>query len=574
VSQRPHYLELAGETVFATLHEGERRSGIGVLISPPFGWEQLDSHRTLLRLAERLAQDGHVALRLDLPRSGDSRGEPEQPGMIEAARDALAGAAEHLRTAAGATRIVAFGVGFGGILGCWAHAQGAPIDDLALWAVPARGSRVLRELRAFSRAIDELDLFDPTDAPEDGGLEVAGFPLAPDAVAALESLDISALREARVPARVLLLGRDGLAPDETLGEHFERGAAELTAAQGPSYGAIMGEPSDAPETATLIATTSEWIGAGETSAPAGGVGRVNERDELVLAELRVRETPIELDQGAGTVRGILARPRGQATDLCAVVIGAGTVRRIGLGRASVALARRWAARGIPTVRVDLPGIGDSDGEHEPFRADIDGLYRRGVGVQVAAVLAALARTDLPQRYLLVGQCSGAYWAFHRSLADPRVRATVLVNPPPLKWPGAALSRRPLDVTAYLSGVLRRLARGRLSEVVRDARERKRLPRIGHSLARRISPSPRRRLGRQFASLHARGTLTHMVIGRDEPVEAEIAAAGAAGLTEPWPGVTIERLPFRDHTILALAHQRAVAEAVDRALEQVLSALEL
>ena len=60
--------------------------------------------------------------------------------------------------------------------------------------------------------------------------------------------------------------------------------------------------------------------------------------------------------------GILTEPVGPAVDLCAVWLNAGPQRRIGPNRMWVETARRWAALGVPSVRVDLAAIGDADGD--------------------------------------------------------------------------------------------------------------------------------------------------------------------------------------------------------------------
>ena len=102
-----------------------------------------------------------------------------------------------------------------------AVAGGAPIDDLVLWAVPASGRRLVRELRAFASLYTvEIDPVyapdEPTAEPEqlsDGSLEVSGFLLSASTVEALGALDLAALRLPDHPGRrVLLLERDGIEP--------------------------------------------------------------------------------------------------------------------------------------------------------------------------------------------------------------------------------------------------------------------------------------------------------------------------------------------------------------------------
>lgn len=138
------YLRTRPDTTFAVLHPAaERRSagGAGVVLCPPFGWDELCAHRAYLHWAERLAAAGHAALRLDLPGSGESGGSPRDPERIGSSCAAISTAAAWLRATAGCERIVALGVGLGGLLACAALSDGAPIDDLLLWSVPAKERR-------------------------------------------------------------------------------------------------------------------------------------------------------------------------------------------------------------------------------------------------------------------------------------------------------------------------------------------------------------------------------------------------------------------------------------------------
>ena len=85
------------------------------------------------------------------------------------------------------------------------------------------------------------------------------------------------------------------------------------------------------------------------------------RDEAFLdvGGVRVREAPFLVEHEVGTLFGILAEPvDGPRPPLAAIFLNAGAVRRIGPNRLWVEAARRAAAEGLPTLRVDLEGIGD------------------------------------------------------------------------------------------------------------------------------------------------------------------------------------------------------------------------
>ncbi len=237
---RPMYLQGSGTPFFAVLHTavGPPRE-TAVLLCPPFGWEDMCTYRIRREWAEHLARTGHTTLRIDLPGSGDSGGTPADPGQLEAWTQAVDEAARWLRRSGHAGRVAVIGIGLGGMVSCRAALGGAPIDELVLWSVPARGRTLLRELRAFS-ALEVANILvagepprsDPRDEGTRGGQRLPA-----------ERRNGAGARTPRPPARsrpprgrvarALLLGRDGLKVDGALLGALESAGAAVTVADGP-----------------------------------------------------------------------------------------------------------------------------------------------------------------------------------------------------------------------------------------------------------------------------------------------------------------------------------------------------
>ena len=55
-----------------------------MLMCPPFGWEEMCSHRGRRAWALMLASLGYSTARLDLPSTGNSGGLPSDPGRLDA----------------------------------------------------------------------------------------------------------------------------------------------------------------------------------------------------------------------------------------------------------------------------------------------------------------------------------------------------------------------------------------------------------------------------------------------------------------------------------------------------------
>ena len=138
--------------------------------------------------------------------------------------------------------------------------------------------------------------------------------------------------------------------------------------------------------------------------------------------------------GPGALFGILAEPADRpAADVAAVFLNAGAVRRIGPNRIWVETARRWATDGVPTIRLDLDGIGDSDGDADRYQ-DVAAFYVRDAAADEIrcgdgpASGSRVRAADHPRRAVrrwLLG--------FQGADRDERVTAALLLNPGALVW---------------------------------------------------------------------------------------------------------------------------------------------
>jgi len=587
---QPLFLPAEPDPAFATLHPAAAgATGAAVLILPPFGWDEICSYRGLRFWAEQLAGAGHPALRLTLPGTGDSGGHPRDPDRLGAWLAAVSGAAAWLRETTGAERLVALGIGLGGLLACRAASDGAEIDDLVLWGTPARGRTLLRGLRAFSH-LEHAELYagvsDPPPVTE-GEIESGGFVLTAETMTALERVDLATLSlPAARQRRVLLLDRDGLAADRDLRGWLEGAGAAVTVAPGPGFGELTSHPQFAAPPLGVIARVGAWLaessqpaslGMGATVQPSGGPG----------VELRVsgegdgdggviRETALAIPHAGGQLAGVLSEPLEATGRTPAVIlVNAGAVRRVGPNRMWVEAARRWAATGVPVLRLDMEAIGDSDGDEVPYRSDA-ALYTSRFVPHVARAMDALQARGVAEEFVVGGLCSGAYWALHAALQDRRVCGLLLVNPRVLIWTaglGASrdlrvlLTERPslTRIRKVATGPrLRSLARWTATAPLRAARP---------SRSRDVQLTARR-LDAEIDELVASGCRIAWVFADREPLQAELTRTGRLDELLASPNVTLERIHVRDHTMRPLWAQRELHAALDRALTREPGVLEL
>jgi alpha-beta hydrolase superfamily lysophospholipase len=600
---RALYLSEAGEHVFALFHPpaGGRAHDSAILICPPFGWEEVCSYRSRHEWAERLAGAGYPTLRLDLPSTGDSGGMPGAGDRVAAWRRAVRGAAFWLAESAPAREVTAIGIGLGGMLACTAISEGAPIGQAVLWAVPASGRALLRELRAFERL--EASRFATREqrraGPQPDVVRAGGFTLCAETVSDLKALELTALDLSPLAAagragRVLLLERDGMAVDRRLREHLQRCGARGRALPGPGYGAMTDEPHHARAPERVFATVQSWLAEPSPSSPPRGSdshrgengGRRARRGgprpaaagappcEVAVAELEedgvaIRERSLVIERDGARLFGVLSEaPDAGAGELAAVLLNAGAIRRIGPNRLWVEIARRWAARGVPVLRLDLEGLGDAEGDAARF-ADVAELYVPQFVAQVRVALDTLAETGVARSFALAGLCSGAYWAFHAALADERVAAAFMLNPRTLFWDASQETVRNIRRGLLKPSSWRMIMQGHVS-LARVGQVVKRAPQslLASALARAQGRGGASELELALDRLRDADRQLAFVFSDEEPLHEELVRGALLPNADRWPNVTLELIAGRDHTLRPPASQRGAHEALDRALERL------
>jgi alpha-beta hydrolase superfamily lysophospholipase len=583
MASRPLHLTGDDAAVFA-IHDAPpagTEPGAPVLICSPWGWDDVASYRARRGWARRLAAAGHHTLRLDLPATGNSDGRPGDEGVVDAWVMAIIAAAGWLAAAAGAASVVAVGLGLGGLLGLQAAGEGAPIAAMALWGVPGSGRRFVRETRAFAglQSWTADPDFDPGVA--EGWIEAAGFGLAPPTIEALSKLAPG--ERVGVLRSVLAFERDGIPTDPKLLARLGAAGVAVESAPGAGWGDFVSHPERA-ELADAVATRFEsWLDGLDLPTPTA----VPEEPapDPVPASLRAwnaRETAVTLPAPWGDTVGVLAEPEGGGGgDLCAVFLNAGAVRGVGPSRLWTETARDWAAAGVPSLRVDLEGIGEADGEPSGELGVGDFYAPRYIG-QVRGVLDECERRGWGRRFLLVGLCAGGYWAFQTAVADERVVGAFAINAGALRWHPNLLTLRAARLGggraregAYWRKLLHgEVERGKVAAMLRSMVRRAVLG-AGAAFARPFGRSQSQRLVAGIEAdldrLGADGKRVLLAFSAKEPLGEEVEADGLE--RRHRPGIDFATLPGSDHTLRPPVAQRAFHELVDAELSRLRGGVE-
>ncbi len=325
-----------------------------------------------------------------------------------------------------------------------AIARGTSVDDLVLWGMPATRPCAHSRDQGVRRASSS---FKPesrsTTCPKDE-LCAGGHVLARQTLAELSALDAAALIAVAAPASALVIGRDGIgtrwciARSAAVRRH--RGAASTRSRLGCSARAA-----------------SITVAEGRLRDRESMVGRTCDRTFRACISpkrkastksgspgARVRETPIVFERAGQQLYAIVSQPLDSpVADGTIIMFNAGAIRRIGPNRIWTEAARRWAAAGVPVIRVDIEGIGDAGGEGGKYAEGDEAFYTPNLVEQARGALELAEELGLPDRFVLGGLCSGAYWSFELAASDPRVRGIMMLNPRLLVFDAGAEGNREL-----------------------------------------------------------------------------------------------------------------------------------
>jgi pimeloyl-ACP methyl ester carboxylesterase len=165
--------------------------------------------------------------------------------------------------------------------------------------------------------------------------------------------------------------------------------------------------------------------------------------------------------------GVLSLVDAPAPEAGVVLLNPGLIHRIGNGRLNVRLARVLAAHGVPSLRFDFSGIGDS-----VRRTDRPRSLESAVE-EVEAAIALLRERAGVSRVVLYGLCGGADVAEVAALSSPHVSGLVLVDPhvhrTPRYWVhlSGLMLAKPHRATAALFRLVRDVRRQPVEEAARD-----------------------------------------------------------------------------------------------------------
>lgn len=576
-----------GRALFGMYHpaKGKPVTPRAVVLCPPLGYENICAYPTFRIFAERLAASGHPVLRFDYDGTGDSGGLDSDPGRVRAWIESVGHAVDEVRALSGAEEVCVFGVRMGATLALAAGAERGDFDRLVLWNPCPSGRHYTREMKMFRQYAEQTGELQARPRPEgDTNEESGGFLLTGETVDAMKKLDLAKLAK-RGAESIFVIGRDDVPDDDKIAKAQAALGAVTKYEKLPGYAEMMVAPHKFVFPEAVYAAMRDWLDETSPSAPvpdtsekpARAKGKPTARAYGVVAS-GVREEAMRFGPSNGYV-GVLTEPvdkaRSQGKPLVIFSNTAGNYR-IGPNRMYVEMGRKLAAAGIPSIRIDVSGIGDSlvweDEAHNHPYADqlVD---------DVRATIKHLTTTKRATQFGVAGLCSGAFVGYHSAVADPAITSLVLINLQIFRWEeGMSLDVNPLanrDATEYYKrrlfakeawmkllkgGVDPRYAFSALGGRIADmskaafAKVKSKIP---------VDPSRGSEVARAFDAMTKRGVDVLVIFAAGDPgisnLDDKVGTSMKALLARP--GFTIETIDGPDHSFTPLWAQ----EDLDRVL---------
>lgn len=190
----PFYFGSGARRLFGVYQPAQGGGGNrAVLLCYPWGFEYVNSHRSMVRLATLLSQAGYHVLRFDYYGTGDSAGE-DREADLEGAKGDIATAIGELRDLSGVDSVSIIGLRIGAVLGVQV-AQDIPltVDRIVLWDPVIDGARYLEELYSLDDN-SEISGVGPASVfpvEQGGGREVMGLPLTTRVASELSGIKLT-----------------------------------------------------------------------------------------------------------------------------------------------------------------------------------------------------------------------------------------------------------------------------------------------------------------------------------------------------------------------------------------------
>ncbi len=426
------YIKAPSGNLFVNLYSAETGNDLRhcVVHFPAFA-EEMNKSRPMVNLAARkIAEQGSCVLVPDLFGCGDSEGDLNQVDLVRWRNDMLFLLASLVEQGVQSISLWGLRSGcllMGDLLAQLPENHRERVSQVIFWQPVANGEQFIAQFLRLRVAASMMSGDKETVASlrnalaDQGELEVAGYRLNAELVSQMSILRLAAMENLagiKINWFEVVNAQKKTLPmaAKKLIEQWQQAGIEIDCREvtGDAFWSTQ-EIAMAPD---LIDATAEAVaGTNPELSVAGEAASLLPKNFSVSSDCR--QQPVQFCCEGSPLVGILHRAAADATRGVVLVVG-GPQYRVGSHRQFVQLSRVLAASGIPVLRFDYRGMGDSagpfvgfEGVENDIRAAIDEFQRCIPGIQ---------------EVVLWGLCDAATAASFYAPSDARVRGLVLANP--------------------------------------------------------------------------------------------------------------------------------------------------
>jgi dienelactone hydrolase len=541
-------------------------SDTAILLCPALSWDALHSHHTMRRLADAFASAGYPTLRFSYPGTGDSLELAETDAAPaehwSCWQDSLHHAADWLRRATGARRLILVGLRIGATLATLVSQSRDDVAGLVLLAPVLRGKSYIRQLCM------EAQLETGVSIRPDEGLDFHELCLSPESVRLISRVDLQTSEFGR-PVQVAIFEQAASRLVDNCVAAWRGGGATVSCLGFAGLAPMLQQTIHGDTRMADLSGIIRWVRGALPALPVPLPPAALTQNKL-LQPPPYRETPLCFGEGE-KLFGILCQPRSPTSEVVVIIGNTGRDPHYGVARFGVEFARHLATQGIPSFRIDFAGLGDSIGPAGQ-EDELSALFETDRCPDITAAIDTLEGFGY-RRFAMHGLCSGAYHGFHGAVADRRIEALLLVNFPKFVWePGDTVEHavREMAPPRHYVGKLwrrdfwRRLARNQVpvGSILR-AQAARLDGRVRHYLLLGLERlgviGPRSPARRAMATLAARGVKVLFLYSPVDPgIDAMEQAFGRGGVGLAEFGAAIRIVPGVDHLLSGRQMRRTVA----------------
>lgn len=404
---------------FGWLHRARDAPGsdIAVVLCSGLIRDALDSHHSFGLLADELATAGYPTLRYDYPGTADSC-DPTDGEYWAAWQQSVHDAVDWLRAITGARRVVLAGLRIGATLATVTAGTRDDVAGLILLAPVFRGRSYIRQLRV------EAPL---ANANQHDSLDFQELRLSATSIKLIENVNLREVVLGRGHQVAIFAQADSKPLLDCIQAWGGQGAEIVSTGFSGLEPLLRHNQQGDPMPADFSSITS-WL---RRAVPA----RAIPTPDQTPGPARLRPpgcVEIPLRFGAEQrLFGMLCTPDGAPADIAVIIGNTGRDPHYGPGRFGVEFARRLAAEGITSLRIDFAGLGDSLG-YSGRETMMSAMFEADRTPDIGAAIDVLEALGY-RRFAIQGLCAGAYHALHAGLADKRLDTLLLVNLPVFTW---------------------------------------------------------------------------------------------------------------------------------------------